>query len=213
MIVQILVDNPYSWIVPYAIELNEKLQERGYASMLLHKHEEVKIGDVLVLLSCENIFQKLSLNKCNLVVHESALPKGKGWSPLTWQILEGHNDIPFTLFEATENVDSGVIYEQVIAHFDGDELNSELKHKQGIITIDLILKFCDNYPDVKGIPQTGEATFYPRRRAEDSELDINKSISEQFNLFRVVDNERYPAFFIKDGIKYIIKVFKEENLN
>jgi methionyl-tRNA formyltransferase len=30
-------------------------------------------------------------------VHESALPQGQGWSPMTWQILEGASPIPVTL--------------------------------------------------------------------------------------------------------------------
>ncbi len=40
-----------------------------------------------------------------LVVHASDLPHGKGWSPLSWQILEGKHSIPLTLFEAAESVD------------------------------------------------------------------------------------------------------------
>ena len=42
------------------------------------------------MLSCGQIINKevLQRNRNNLVVHAGALPKGKGWSPLTWQILE-----------------------------------------------------------------------------------------------------------------------------
>ena len=40
---------------------------------------------------------------------------------------------------------------------------------------------------------------------------MSKSIDEQFNLLRVCDNERYPAFFYKDGVKYILKINKEKN--
>lgn len=209
MLIQILIDNPDSWIVPYAVKLNEQLSAMNFVSRLLFEHEKVEEGDILIMLSCEKIFRRLELNKHNLVVHESALPEGKGWSPLTWQILEGKNEITMTLFEAAEKVDSGYIYEQLLVKFDGLELNQELKHKQGIATIDLILHFCTKYPNVNGQEQKGKESFYPRRRADDSELDINRTIAEQFNLLRIVDNERYPAFFIKDGIKYLIKIEKE----
>ena len=37
---------------------------------------------------------------------------------------------------------------------------------------------------------------------------INKSIKDQFNLLRIVDDERYPAFFEIDGSKYFIKIYK-----
>ncbi|MDB2624725.1 hypothetical protein N9Y10_00865, partial [Flavobacteriaceae bacterium] len=177
---------------------------------LIYKHEEVIEGDVLCLLSCEKIFKKLHLNKYNLVVHESYLPKGKGWSPLTWQILEGSSKIPITLFEALEKIDSGVIYNQDFIELNGDELLPEIKHRQGIKTIDLIVDFIENIDKVIGREQIGEETFYPKRKSQDSELDIDKSIKEQFNLLRVCDNERYPAFFTLNGKKYIIKTYKDE---
>ena len=67
-----------------------------------HNVSQVGNGDIVFYLSCGQIapVDMLSRNKHNLVVHESALPDGKGWSPLTWQIIEGKNEIPITLFEA-----------------------------------------------------------------------------------------------------------------
>ena len=47
-----------------------------------------------------------------------------------------------------------------------------------------------------------------RVTSEGSELDINKSIKSQFNMLRVVDNERYPAFFSHKKKKYIIKIYE-----
>jgi len=209
MKVQILVDNPNSWIVDYAKELEQKIQQLNLGqAKLIFEHSEVEEGDVLCLLSCENIFKKLSLNQYNLVVHESDLPQGKGWSPLTWQILEGKNKIPITLFEAEESVDSGVIYAQDSIDLEGHELLPEIKKKQGEKTIELILNFLKNYPNVKGEKQVGESSYYPRRTKKDSELNINKSIAEQFNLLRVCDNERYPAFFVKEGVRYELKITK-----
>lgn len=77
---------------------------------------------------------------------------------------------------------------------------SEIKHLQGKKTNELILKFIDNYSKMQGKPQEGEESFYRKRTPKDSELDINKTIDEQFNLLRVVDNEKYPAFFTRMGI-------------
>ena len=52
-------------------------------------------------------------------------------------------------------------------------------------------------------------SFYRKRSPRDSALDINKNHLEQFNNLRVCnDNRRYPAYFIKDGIKYIIRIEK-----
>lgn len=210
MVVQILIDNPKSWIMPYARELLSAIKERGHTAVILHVPQEVKKGDILCLLSCEQIFKRLDLNSHNLVVHESALPQGKGWSPLTWQILEGINNIPITLFEAAEAVDAGPIYLQDTMEFRGHELINELRAEQGKKTIELILRFIDNIKTIKGIPQLGTSSYYKRRIPKDSELDINKTIADQFNLLRVSDNERYPSFFIKDGVKYIVKIEKQK---
>src|SRR3989337_1369707 len=109
MLIQVLIDNPNSWILPYGHKLVLELTNSGHESYLKHDHCDVTKGDILCLLSCEKIFRRLDLNKHNLVVHESDLPKGKGWSPVTWQILEGKNHIPVTLFEASQSVDGGPI--------------------------------------------------------------------------------------------------------
>ena len=66
-----------------------------------------------------------------------------------------------------------------------------------------------NIKNLKPIKQTGHSSVYPWRHPEDSELDINKAIKQQFNLLRVVDNEKYPAFFKYKNNRYIIKIYKE----
>lgn len=208
MKIQILIDNPDSWFMPYGVELNNTLTNNGHNSKLIHSHKDVEKGDVLFLLSCEKIFKALDLNKHNIVVHESELPKGRGMSPLTWQILEGKNRIPITLFEATEKMDDGDIYLQKYIEFDGTELNSELKHQQGLVTISLALEFINNIDNITARSQIGTESVYPRRSSLDSRLDIHKSIEEQFDLLRVCDNERYPAFFEINGVKYILKIYK-----
>lgn len=210
MIIQIIVDNPRSWIIPYAKELNQILLANGHSSELIHSYDDLKKGDILFLLSCEKIInaEKRNLHLNNIVVHESDLPKGKGWSPTTWQILEGKNEIPIVLLEAADKVDSGLIYLRSTFQLMGDELVDEIRAKQGIKTIELALEFIDKKDSIHPIQQMGEETYYPRRTAKDSELDVKKSIEDQFNLLRVCDNERYPAYFIMEGKKYLIKIEK-----
>lgn len=207
MLVQILVDNPHSWIIPYAKELVNAINLRyKHQATLINNENEVVEGDILCLLSCEKIFKKLKLNNFNLVVHESNLPEGKGWSPLTWQVLEGKTKIPVTLFEATKKVDSGQIYLQEFINLNGDELLIDIKHQQGKITIKLILDFLKKFTNITGKPQIGIESFYGKRTYIDSQLDIDKTIKDQFNLLRVCDNERYPAFFIYKNKKYLLKI-------
>lgn len=209
--VQFLVDNPNSWIIPYAKELCLELNEIGCYTGLVNNHEEIKKGDILVLLGCEKKFTNLELNKHNLVVHESDLPLGKGWSPLTWQVLEGKKIIPVTLFEAVNEVDSGDIYAQKKIFLDGSELLKEIKQAQGIVTKELIHEFIREYPKVQGRAQEGETSFYHKRTYSNNELDVNKSIKEQFDLLRVCDNDRYPAHFRIKNNEYVIKIYRRNN--
>ncbi len=210
--IQILVDNPNSWVVPFSKQLQKELNRDGNKAELIDSHQLIKNGDILILLSCEKILKNafLELHKHNLVVHASRLPKGKGMSPLTWQILEGEKIIFLTLFEAAAKLDSGVIYEQMQIKFEGHELIDEMRDILNEGTLNLMIDFMKDYPDVSGIEQEGEESFYPRRKPEDSRLDPAKTIEEQFNLLRIVDNERYPAFFKMFNQKYVLKIFKVE---
>ena len=202
----LILTSPDQWFVSYAQQLQSKL----LSSDLLYNHNDIsRAYDIVFNLSYHNIIplEKLQANKHNIVIHASALPKGKGWAPMFWQVLEGKNDIPFTMFEASSGVDDGDIYMQETLHLNRNELNNVLRDKQASFIIDMCLKFISNYQDHK-MPkaQDGEETFYAKRTAKDSELDINKSIKEQFNLLRIVSNEEYPAFFVLDGQKYILKI-------
>jgi methionyl-tRNA formyltransferase len=143
-----------------------------------------------------------------LVVHESNLPQGKGWSPLTWQILEGKSRIPVTLFEAEDNVDSGPIYAQRWIEFEGHELIGELRASQASATIELCRWFVDSYPEsvLQAREQQGNESFYSRRSPKDSRLDLNKTLAEQFNHLRVADNDRYPAYFEIGSRRYELQI-------
>lgn len=210
MLIQILTDNPNSWILPSVEILAKEIKTIfSYDTIIVHNHKDVIEGEILIMLSCEKKFKRLDLNKKNLVVHESNLPNGKGWSPVTWQVIEGKKEIQMTLFEANDSIDSGEIYLKKSMQLNGDELLKDIKDLQGKITNELIIDFLKLYPNISGVQQSGDETFYRKRTSSDSELDINKTILEQFNLLRVCDNDRYPAFFIINGKKYILKIFKK----
>jgi len=203
-----------SWFVPYAQEFVDSLEERGYRSKLLYDHDGVdEAFDVVFILSYFRIVGKdfLGRHRFNLVVHASDLPQGKGWAPLFWQILEGKNTIPIVLFEATAGVDEGDIYLRDEIVLEGHELNDEIREKQALKTIELCNRFLDSYRQIEPVRQSGVESFYPRRTPKDSQLDVEKSIAEQFNLLRIVNNEMFPAFFYMQGQKYILKIYKEKD--
>lgn len=210
--ITILVDRPESWIIPYVNTLVRLLGKagRGHNVELCHDHTKIREGDLAFFLGCGRVVpgETLQRNKHNLVVHASDLPRGQGFAPLAWQILEGKNEIPIVLFEAVADVDAGSIYLEEVMRFEGHELNDEIRETQGQYTIDLVLRFVDAYPTVSARAQEGEATWYARRTAKDSELDPTKTLAEQFDLLRTVDNEHYPAFFTHQGHTYVLSIRK-----
>ncbi len=68
------------------------------------------------------------------------------------------------------------------------------------------------FSEITPVKQEGAPGPYLRRRTpEDSRLDVHKSIAEQFDLLRVVDNQRFPAFIDYRGNRYVIKIEKVDN--
>ncbi len=210
--VTVVVDNP-SWIVPFAEELVIQARESGDDAVFVREYQDITDGSVAFYLGCLRVTppEILARNKQNLVVHASDLPKGRGFSPLTWQILEGKNRIPVCLLNAVEEADAGpVIYREEI-EYEGHELLAELQQKLGMMTIALCRRYLSEPIPPNGQPQAEDATFYPRRRPIDSRLDPNRTIADQFNLLRVVDNKRYPAWFDYQGKRYVIGIEKKHD--
>lgn len=207
--VSVVVDND-SWILPHAEELVRLLADGGDDARRCRTHEDITQGAVAFYLGCIHITppEVIARNRRNLVVHESDLPRGRGFSPLTWQVLEGRNTIPICLIEAVADVDAGpVIYRDSLT-FEGHELIGEMRDQLGRMTVSLCRRFMDAPSPLEGEPQSGEPSTYMRRRPMDSTLDVDKTIAEQFDLLRVVDNSHYPAFFEFRGCRYRLAVEK-----
>jgi len=205
-----IITDEDSWINPYAEQLVDAVNELGHDISWKHDFDSDTRYDMVFLLSYSKIIlaNGLKLNKHNLVVHESALPQGRGWSPLSWQILEGKTHFPITLFEAAEHVDAGQIYLQKEMIFTGTELVEDLRKIQGQSTVEICLEFISKYPAIIALArkQQGTESFYPRRTPKDSKLDVSKTIAEQFDLLRIVDNQKYPAWFEYRGKKYKVQI-------
>jgi len=199
-----------SWINIHIPELLLDWLAEGHEVRWAHDAAALLEGDICFFLSYGRIVYAdiLLKHKNNLVVHESDLPKGRGWSPLTWQVIEGADLIPITLFEAAEAVDSGLIYLQEQIRLNGDELVEELRFLQANSTSRMCRKFVADYPSIlnEAYEQKGEPTYYSRRYPVDSQLDPDQTIRDQFELLRVVDNLCYPAWFELNGYNYRLKI-------
>lgn len=140
-----ILTSPNQWFVPYAQELQHLIPK----AQLYFSHLEMKESyEVVFILSYHQIIPQEFLDKncLNLFIHASSLPKGKGWSPLFWQVLEGKDSVVFTLFKADAGVDSGVIYLQKTLRLNGLELYEELREKQARMCQEMCLEFFGEIP-------------------------------------------------------------------
>lgn len=144
-----------------------------------------------------------------LVLHASDLPQGKGWSPHVWSVVDSADQITLSLLEAEDLVDSGRIWQKETIELSGNELFDEINEKLFAAEIKLIEYALEN--NVKPQEQCPEqSTYYKKRTPKDSEIDINASLESQFNLLRVCDPDRFPAFLERNGIRDTLKIEVEK---
>ncbi|HMS81238.1 MAG TPA: formyltransferase family protein [Burkholderiaceae bacterium] len=169
-------------------------------------------GDFLFLVSCHQLVRAdvRARYRHVLVLHASPLPRGRGMSPHVWQIVEGADRLVLSLLDAADAVDAGDIWRQAELPLAGTELHDEIHARLFRAECALMtwaLRHCDA---TRPRPQHGEPTHYRRRTPEDSRVDPARPLAEAFDLLRIADPERYPAFFEWRGAKYRLRIERME---
>ncbi|WP_082824171.1 UDP-glucuronic acid dehydrogenase [Crenobacter luteus] len=179
---------------------------------LIRDKNDARGGDILFLISCGQKVERSDREKYGktLVVHASDLPEGKGWNPHVWQILDGKTEFVVSLLEAADKIDSGDIWEKVKCEIPKDALWDEINHYIFSAELKLMDFAVENYKIINPQPQQSVVDHAPYRlrNPEDSRIDPSKSIAEQFDLIRVCDPDRFPAFFELYGVKYRLTLEK-----
>lgn len=169
-------------------------------------------GDLLFLVSCGELVDAATRARFRhaLVLHASDLPRGRGWSPHVWSILEGAETITVTLLAAADEPDTGAIWAQrridVPPHALHDEIDRRLFEAELALMDEALSLAADPRPRPQ--PTDIEPTYRRRRRPADSELDPHDTIAAQFDRMRVADPDRYPAFFRLRGHVYKLRLEK-----
>ncbi len=187
--------------------------QRDHDIALCRDKGELPGGDILFLISCSQIIDAATRARYRhtLVLHASDLPHGRGWSPQIWALLEGAEAITVSLLDAEDGVDTGAIWAKrtipVPVHALYDEINcllfdTELSLMDEALT--LISTGAEPVPQPQHIPPT----YYRKRTPSDSEIDPTQPLSELFPTIRVMDPQRYPAFFRLHGHTYTIEIKK-----
>ncbi|MFH1833023.1 MAG: formyltransferase family protein [Candidatus Levyibacteriota bacterium] len=153
-----------------------------------------------------------------LCLHTSPLPKYRGGSPLQHQIIRGEKTSAVSIFRMVKELDAGDIYGQKTFSLNGTINNIfdrivKTGSEETIKVLDGLVK-----NELKPIRQNElHATFYKRRKAEESELTIEdfrtKTAQELYNFIRSL-GDPYPNAFIKckNGKKLFFKKVSIEKI-
>jgi len=179
---------------------------------LVRAKSELSDGNILFLISCAEIVTEAERQPYEkaLVIHASDLPYGRGWSPHIWQIIGGATTITITLLEVANKIDSGDIWEklkfEVPKNALWDEINGLLFDAE-LTLMNFAVKY---FGSIEPQQQAAaiEPTYHPKRGPSDSHIDPERSIRDQFDLLRVCDPDRFPAYFELYGSRYNIRLEK-----
>ena len=209
--VTFLLDKSNLWFEKQLRDYDFKLNNK-YIFKISKNPNSIRKQDIIFPLSYTKILSDSFLKKHGLVliIHPSKLPNDRGFAALQNQILKNKNKIHISLIKAEKKVDTGPIYYQNSFILNGTELSDEIRNIQGLQFLSIIKNFLIKYPKVRSKKQKGKGNFNKRRYPKDSQLNIHKTIKQQFNHLRINDNKIYPSFFYYKGQKYIIKIFKEK---
>ena len=173
---------------PVNTMLHEWIDRRrvDHEILLVRSARELACGDILFLFACDEIINEEYRRKFTktLIVHASDLPKGRGWSPQIWSILDGADTLRISLFEAEDKVDSGDIWKKVEVNIPRHALYDEINEILFNAEAELMDFALASFSKIKPEPQDPliEPSYYRHRSPTDSELDPNETLVNQFDL-------------------------------
>ncbi len=185
----------------WALKIKENLESNGWKFTSLAEADVVLFYGWSSHIPVETYSKKLCL-----ILHPSPLPKYRGGSPLQHQIMAGEKTSAVTILKVGAKLDAGDIYSQTPFSLEGslDEIFERI----------IIIGFLDTLKVLAGIEKgtiqprkqdESQATYFKRRKPEESELFLNKTAEEIYNFVRALASP-YPEPYIicKDGKKLYI---------
>ena len=122
------------------------------------------------------------------VIHDSLLPKYRGFAPLNWAIIKDETEVGATFFKIADEMDAGPIISQKKLFINENEYISTIEKKMVSIYREIIYENISKIRNEnKFFPQNEEeATYCCMRRPEDSKIEWTKSAKEIHNFVRAL---------------------------
>lgn len=143
-----------------------------------------------------------------VAVHESLLPKYRGFAPVNWAIINGERMSGVTLFYLDKGVDSGDIVAQRKIPITSTDTGFTLYEKTKNASVEILMDYLEDIK--KGIAprikqNEEEATYTASRIPEDGEISWSDSTKDIYNLIRALSDPYPGAFTYYLGKKIIIQ--------
>lgn len=142
-----------------------------------------------------------------LVIHDSLLPKYRGFAPMNWVLINGEQETGVSLFFMVDAVDAGPIVDQLKVAIDANDTAATLDKKIIALYEAIIEK---NLPkltsgDYQSIPQNeAEATYTCKRIPDDGLINWHLSAQQIYNLIRATSQPFPGAFAYLNGKRITI---------
>lgn len=172
--------------------------------------------NVLITLGWRRIIDKTILNLVDLAVnvHPAILPQYRGYHPVPYVLINNEQEHGVTAHIIEETLDSGKIILQKKFGINQFSTLKSLQYQANNI-MPKFLKELINKIDTDGFifkenDLSKTKIIAKRRIPEDSEIDPEKKLNDIYNEIRACDENRFPAFFYRDGEKIYIKLYRKK---
>jgi len=147
--------------------------------------------------------EEIFLNYDCVVFHMTDLPFGRGGSPLQNLILGGYSKTKVSALKVIKEIDAGPIYSKKDLDLSGNA--QEIYERASKVCEKIIIEMTTK--TLEPIPQSGDPTYFERRRPSQSNLKGASNLDEIYNMIRMLDADGYPKAFLE------LKDFKVEFSN
>jgi methionyl-tRNA formyltransferase len=172
-----LMKDPYTSSIEYE-DVSSKLKLETFNVIELFSNAGLEYSATSLLVGWNRIVDPT--DKDIFVIHDSILPKFRGWNPLVSALIEGESEIGATLFKANSGIDTGpIIRSERIRIPEYISIEAAMELLNPIITslTEHLLKNAQSF-DFNYLEQDDKiATFSLWRDETDYYLDFNKDSS------------------------------------
>ena len=200
---KILIATIKQWNIDHAVKMAEQYKDMHDIKIVSQK-QQLSI-DMLEQFRPDMIFfphwsykipADIYENYLCVVFHMTALPFGRGGSPLQNLIVRGIYNTKISAVRVTEEIDAGPIYMKKPFLLEGSAQEIYCGISE-VIFNDMIPAFLEG--GLTTVQQEGEAVYFKRRTPEQSRIPEGLSQQQIYDYIRMMDAQGYPRAYIDMG--------------